>query len=65
MTTQAEWGRDFYAAAEELGYYVESITAGSVTLVDPKTGLKVTLSSVLLNGEWLRGLLRPLKKETQ
>lgn len=55
--TPKEWLTDLAAAAEELGYLIESVGPRSVVLYGRREE-RITIESVLLSGDWLREALK-------
>jgi hypothetical protein len=64
MSKQAEWARDLFEAAEELGYLVEEVRLGEVTLLPSHSHAgyddAIIVRSIVLSGDHLRRVLRPL-----
>ena len=66
MSVYTEWFADIGRASEELGLFVESMTNGTITLIDPtpKTGeVRIIIESrPFLSGAEIRRIIRPLEE---
>lgn len=64
MSVVADWARDLFEAAEELGYAVQALRPDEVVLVPVRGGgmkdEELVLRSFLMSGARLREILRPL-----
>lgn len=59
----AEWARDLYQAADDLGYIIVGTGSQSVRLLRRGPGdFEIEISSFLVSGPALRELLRPYER---